>query len=210
MTSKVNKLRRAALQAPVKVEVATKFQTVKTLVQEYLLCPAKHKDAYTAVLMEQFAGKTMIIFCQTVRACQKLALILRNLGYTAIPLHGKLNQSKRLASLNKFKGGMRNILIATDVAARGLDIPTVDIVLNYDIPSSPKVYVHRVGRTARAGRSGRALTIVTQYDLEMFQKIEKLTKQKMPAFNVANLEIREAEEKLLEKKRKKKRKQREG
>jgi len=75
------------------------------------------------------------------------------------------------AILTKFKQGNNNILIATDVAARGIDIPQVEIVVNYDIPSNPKVYIHRVGRTARAGKSGFALNIVTQYDVELFQKL---------------------------------------
>lgn len=88
--------------------------------------------------------------------------MLRNLGFGAIPLHGQLSQSKRFGSLNKFTTGERKILIATDVASRGLDIPSVDLVINYDIPTHPKDYIHRVGRTARADRAGRAISIVTQ------------------------------------------------
>lgn len=91
-------------------------------------------------------------------------------------------QPKRLGALNKFKGGERNILVATDVASRGLDIPSVDVVINYDVPANSKDYIHRVGRTARAGRSGRSVTIVTQYDVELFQKIEYLTENKMEEF----------------------------
>lgn len=77
-------------------------------------------------------------------------------------MHGQMTQTKRLSALNKFKEGSRNILIATDVASRGLDIPDVDLVVNYDIPSNGKDYIHRVGRTARAGKAGRALNFVTQ------------------------------------------------
>ena len=83
-----------------------------------------------------------------------------------------MNQSNRIGALNKFKSNERNILIATDVASRGLDIPNVDLVINYDVPQSPKDYIHRVGRTARAGKTGRSMIFVTQYDVENYQKIE--------------------------------------
>lgn len=89
-------------------------------------------------------------------------MLLRNLGLHAIPLHGKMPQAKRLGALNKFKDKSQSILVATDVASRGLDIPHVDVVINFDIPTHSKDYIHRVGRTARAGRSGRAVTFVTQ------------------------------------------------
>ena len=82
-----------------------------------------------------------------------MTYILRHLGFKAISINGKLTQSNRIAALNKFKSGERNILVATDVASRGIDIPNVDLVINYDIPQQTKDYIHRVGRTARAGKS---------------------------------------------------------
>lgn len=85
-------------------------------------------------------------------------------------------------ALNKYKTGERQILIATDVASRGLDIPSVDLVINFDIPTNSKDYIHRVGRTARAGNSGRAITIVTQYDIEVLQKIESLLGKKLDEY----------------------------
>jgi ATP-dependent RNA helicase DDX47/RRP3 len=97
-------------------------------------------------------------------------------------LHGQLSQPKRLGALNKFKSGQRNILVATDVASRGLDIPNVDLVLNFDIPGHGKDYIHRVGRTARAGRSGRSIAFVTQYDVEPYQRLETLLKMKLTQF----------------------------
>ena len=108
--------------------------------------------------------------------------MLRNLNFKAVNINGSLSQQQRLNSLNRFKSNDRNILIATDVASRGLDIPSVDVVINFDIPGNSKDYVHRVGRTARAGRTGRALTLVTQYDVETFQKIEALIGKKLAEY----------------------------
>ena len=102
------------------------------------------------------------------------------MGFNAVPLHGQLSQSQRLGSLNKFKSNQANILVATDVAARGLDIPSVDVVINYDIPTDSKAYIHRVGRTARAGRSGKSISLITQYDLEMYLRIESVLGKKLP------------------------------
>ncbi|CAG8775101.1 16451_t:CDS:2, partial [Cetraspora pellucida] len=125
---------------------------------------------------------------KTCNDTQRLALLLRNLGFPAIPLHGQLSQSKRLGSLNKFKAGNRNILVATDVASRGLDIPLVDVVINYDIPLNSKDYIHRVGRTARAGRSGKSITLVTQYDVEFYQRIEQVIGKQMELFPIGSKE----------------------
>ncbi|OWF38984.1 probable ATP-dependent RNA helicase DDX47 [Mizuhopecten yessoensis] len=162
MTKKVAKLQRASLQDPVKVEVSSKYQTVDKLMQYYIFIPAKHKDVNLVYILNELAGNSFMVFCSTCANTQRVALMLRNLGMTAIPLHGQLSQAKRLGSLNKFKSKSRSILIATDVASRGLDIPHVDVVINLDIPTHSKDYIHRVGRTARAGRSGKAITFVSQ------------------------------------------------
>mmetsp|Transcript_1325 Transcript_1325/g.1761 ORF Transcript_1325/g.1761 Transcript_1325/m.1761 type:complete len:459 (-) Transcript_1325:253-1629(-) len=182
MTSKVAKLQRASLTNPVKVEVSSKFSTPKTLLQQYLFIPAKYKDCYLAYVLNELAGMTVLVFVATCANAQRTTLLLRNLGFPAICLHGQMSQPKRLGSLNKFKAGDRNILVATDVASRGLDIPAVDAVLNYDIPSHGKDYIHRVGRTARAGRAGRSIAFVTQYDVEVYQRLEALIGKKLPAF----------------------------
>lgn len=118
-------------------------------------------------LLSEFAGQSAIIFTRTVNETQRLAILLRALGFGAIPLHGQLSQSARLGALGKFRARSRDILVATDVAARGLDIPSVDIVVNFDLPPDSKTYIHRVGRTARAGKSGHAISLVTQYDVEV-------------------------------------------
>ncbi|ELR24282.1 DEAD (AspGlu-Ala-Asp) box polypeptide 47 isoform 3, putative, partial [Acanthamoeba castellanii str. Neff] len=175
MTSKVKKLERASLANPVKISVSSKYSTVDTLLQNYVFVPEKFKDCYLVYLLNEFVGNSIIVFVATCNTAQRVALMLRNLGFEALPIHGKMSQSRRIGSLNTFKTGDRNILLATDVASRGLDIPSVDLIINYDIPLNPKDYIHRVGRTARAQRAGRAVSVVTQYDIEFFQKIEQLT-----------------------------------
>lgn len=173
MSSKVESLQRASLKDPLKVSISSTYQTVSTLLQSMLVIPVIHKDTYLVYLLNEFSGRSAIVFTRTVNETQRLALLLRALGFGAIPLHGQLSQSARLGALNKFRAGSRNILIATDVASRGLDIPNVDVVFNYDLPGDDKTYIHRVGRTARAGRSGHAISLVTQYDFEVWQRIEK-------------------------------------
>ncbi|KAL9635892.1 MAG: hypothetical protein Q9164_003184, partial [Protoblastenia rupestris] len=165
MTSKVETLQRASLSNPARISISiNKYQTVSTLLQSYLFIPYKDKDLYLVHLINDHAGQSAIIFTRTVNETQRLAILLRSLGFGAIPLHGQLSQSARLGALGKFRGRSRDILVATDVAARGLDIPSVDIVVNFDLPPDSKTYIHRVGRTARAGKSGHAISMVTQYD----------------------------------------------
>jgi len=190
MSSKVESLQRASLRDPVRVSITSnKYQTVSTLLQSYLFIPHLHKDTYLVYLMNEFAGKTAIVFTRTVNETQRLAILLRTLGFGAIPLHGQLSQSNRFGALNKFRAGSREILIATDVAARGLDIPSVDIVLNYDLPLDSKTYVHRVGRTARAGKSGHAISLVTQYDVEVWLRIEAALGKKQKEYETVKEEV---------------------
>jgi ATP-dependent RNA helicase DDX47/RRP3 len=182
MSKKVGGLQRASLKDPVRVSISnTSHQTVAQLVQEWLLVPAHQKDLYLAYLLSvKYPGLTVIVFARTINKTQELAYLLRRLGLEAIPIHGELAQTHRLAALNKFRAGSRNILVATDVAARGLDIPSVGIVINYDLPDDCTTYVHRVGRTARAGKSGKAISLVTQYDAELWMRIEHARGSKVP------------------------------
>lgn len=201
MTKKVQKLQRVCLRNPVKIEAASKYSTVDTLKQQYRFLPAKHKDCYLVYILTEMAGSTSMVFTRTCDATRLLALILRNLGLKAIPINGHMSQSKRLGALNKFKSGDCNILLCTDVASRGLDIPAVDMVINYDIPTNSKDYIHRVGRTARAGRSGVAISLVNQYELEWYIQIEKLIGKKLPEYPAQEEEVLLLEERVSEAKR---------
>lgn len=198
MTSKVNKLQRAHLKDPVKVEVSSKYQTVSKLQQYMLFIPCKHKHIYLAYILNEIGNKSVIIFCATKLSTLKTALMLRNLGFTAIPLYGKMSQNKRLGALHKFKAKERSILLATDVASRGLDIPCVDFVINFDVPMHSKDYIHRVGRTARAGKSGNAITFVSQYEVEVYQRIEQLLNTKLEVYPTVKEEAMVLEERIVE------------
>ncbi|XP_026725130.1 probable ATP-dependent RNA helicase DDX47 [Trichoplusia ni] len=198
MTKKVQKLQRASLQDPVKVEVSTKYQTVEKLLQYYLFIPVKYKDVYLVHILNEMSGNSFIVFVATCAGALRTALLLRNLGLAAVPLHGQMSQNKRLAALNKFKNKSRSVLICTDVASRGLDIPHVDVVINLDIPLHSKDYIHRVGRTARAGRAGKAITFVSQYDVELYQRIEQLIGKQLPLYKTEESEVMVLQERVSE------------
>ncbi|KAJ5172182.1 ATP-dependent rRNA helicase rrp3 [Penicillium capsulatum] len=190
LSSKVESLQRASLSNPLRVSISSsKYQTVSNLKQYFLLKPLKHKDVHLVYLLNEFAGQSAIVFMRTVHETQRVAFLLRSLGFGAIPLHGQLSQSSRLSAINKFRSKSRNVLVASDVAARGLDIPSVDVVLNYDLPTDSKTYIHRVGRTARAGKSGVAISFVTQYDVEIWQRIEGALGKQLPEYDAPKDEV---------------------
>mmetsp|Transcript_26947 Transcript_26947/g.70811 ORF Transcript_26947/g.70811 Transcript_26947/m.70811 type:complete len:536 (-) Transcript_26947:62-1669(-) len=198
MTSKVQKLQRASLVQPTKIEVSSKYQTVDTLIQRYIFVPQLHKDCYVVYILNEMQGNSFMMFCSTCATTQRVTLMLRDLGFDAICLHGQMSQPKRIGALAKFTGKKNNIIVATDVASRGLDIPHVDCVINYDIPMHSKDYIHRVGRTARAGRSGRAINVVTQYDVELYQRIEKLIGKQLEQHPVNKDEVLQFFERVKE------------
>ncbi len=179
MTSKVAKLQKAALRNPVKVEISGKYDTAKGLTQNLLFVPEKYKMAACVAVCKQYEHMSIIIFVDMCSTASKLTAVLAKLNFKAVALHGQLSQPARLASLNSFKAGQKKILVATDVASRGLDIPAVDLVINYGCPKNGKDYVHRVGRTARAGRKGLAVTVACQYDVESFCRLEAMLGKKL-------------------------------
>lgn len=160
--------------------------TVEELDQRYLLIPSQVKDCYLVHLLQTFIeNKSVIIFTHTCRSSQVLSYLLRKVEIKCAALHSLMPQRERLSSLARFKSGVVKILVATDVASRGLDIPQVELVLNYNVPASPTDYIHRVGRTARAGRGGMALTLLTQYDIERLKAIEKHINVEMTEFETS-------------------------
>jgi ATP-dependent RNA helicase DDX49/DBP8 len=146
------------------------------LKQTYLQVPMTHKDAFLHVLLlvdTIGALASIIIFCNRTKTADLLHRILLSLDHSVTSLHSRMPQSQRNKNLSDFRSSKARLLIATDVAARGLDIPNVTLVINYDVPRNPNDYIHRVGRTARAGRGGTSITFVGQRDVELILAIEK-------------------------------------
>ena len=137
--------------------------------QRYVFAPQNMKHVYVAVLVRT---RPAIVFCSSILRAEVIHRMLRSLDVPATALHSALPYRLRLANLRAFRSGEAPVLVATDVAARGLDIPAVPLVVNYDVPAAPATYVHRVGRTARAGRSGRAVTLVDDRSVAAFKAIE--------------------------------------
>ncbi|XP_027062063.1 DEAD-box ATP-dependent RNA helicase 36-like [Coffea arabica] len=175
MTSDLQTLMELSANKAYFYEAYEGFKTVETLKQQYVFIPKNVKDVYLLYILsklEDMGVRSAIIFVSTCRSCQLLSLLLEELDVEAAALHSFKSQSLRLSAVHRFKSGQVPILLATDVASRGLDIPTVDLVINYDIPRFPRDYVHRVGRTARAGRGGLAVSFITQNDVDLIHEIE--------------------------------------
>jgi ATP-dependent RNA helicase DDX47/RRP3 len=175
LSAKVDRLQKASLRDPVTVAVHRNNSTVETLKQYFIFAPFSQMLVYLHLYLVQETGNHIIVFCQSAAVVQKTTLALRILGHRALPLMGKMNQENRTIALTKFKEGKIRVLVCTDLAQRGLDIPHTDVVVNYSLPLDTKSYIHRVGRTARAGSQGKAVNLISQYDVVQLQKIEGTT-----------------------------------
>ncbi|MET0897930.1 MAG: DEAD/DEAH box helicase [Mycobacterium sp.] len=179
MPPAIRKITTKYLHDAVEVSVKTKTATAENITQRYILVDGRRKmDALTRVLeVEQFAA--MIIFVRTKQATEEVAEKLRARGFAAAAINGDIAQNQRERTIAGLKDGSIDILVATDVAARGLDVDRISHVVNYDIPHDPESYVHRIGRTGRAGRSGTALLFVSPRERHLLKSIERVTRQKV-------------------------------
>lgn len=173
MPPRIAALARDYLRDPQKVAIEAKKRTVAQITQTfYEVMPSQKVEALVRILDHETPGST-IIFCRTRREVDELGEVLQLRGYQAETLHGELNQPSRDRVMNRFRSGQADLLIATDVAARGLDIDQVTHVINYDIPWDAESYIHRIGRTGRAGRSGEAITLISPRERWQLRTIER-------------------------------------
>jgi ATP-dependent RNA helicase RhlE len=189
MAPEIERITNTFLSAPAKIEVARAATTSDTITQSVIMFKASRKDREgtekRALLRGMIASEAenctnAIIFCNRKMDVDVVAKSMQKYGLDAAPIHGDLDQSKRMETLDNFRSGALRFLVASDVAARGLDVPNVSHVFNYDVPSHAEDYVHRIGRTGRAGKSGTAMMICSPRDEKNFAAIEGLVKMEIP------------------------------
>ena len=173
---------------PETVRVVKKELTVPKVAQYYYEVKPKNKVEVMCRLLDMYAPKLSVVFCNTKRQVDELVEALQGRGYFAEGLHGDLKQAQRDKVMNSFRNGRTEILIATDVAARGIDVDDVEAVFNYDIPQDDEYYVHRIGRTGRAGREGKAFSIVVGKEVYKLRDIQRYCKTKIVPQAVPSLD----------------------
>jgi superfamily II DNA/RNA helicase len=195
MPPEIQRLTDQFLHNPVRIEVSRPATTAANITQEVVEIPANDwakREALRRLIRE--AEPTLnnaIVFCNRKRDVDVVAKSLVKHGFDAAPIHGDLDQSLRTKTLDKFRAGELKILVASDVAARGLDVPAVSHVFNFDVPIHADDYVHRIGRTGRAGRSGAAYMLASHRDGKYIEAIEKVTGQKLARREMMDIEVRE-------------------
>lgn len=187
MSNEIERVAYSLLIDPKTVEVSPRGTAAATVHQTAYPVDQASKTSLLLDLLEKENFERVLVFTRTKRAADRIAHILEKRDHSINRIHGDRSQSQREAALNGFKNGKTRVLVATDVAARGIDIESVSHVINYDIPEIPEDYVHRIGRTGRAGSTGRAITLFTMAEEHSMKAIEKLTGQKvdrvlMPGF----------------------------
>ena len=180
MPPEISDLVNSLLHDPARVAVDPISSPVEAIEQSVYFVDKNNKTRLLAHLMDQLGVKNALVFTRTKHGANKVARDLEKAGVTAAAIHGNKSQSARVAALEGFKEGKTKVLVATDIAARGIDISELSHVFNYDLPEVPETYVHRIGRTARAGADGTAVSFCAPEEMEYLAGIEKLNRRKIP------------------------------
>jgi ATP-dependent RNA helicase RhlE len=186
MPTEIGKLAAELLKDPARVSVTPQATTVERVDQSLLFVEAQRKRALLAELFAERALSRVIVFTRTKRGADRVARYLEASGVSAASIHGDKSQSQRERALAAFKAGACRALVATDIAARGIDVDSVSHVINYELPNVPEAYVHRIGRTARAGAEGVAISLCSDDERALLRDIQKVTRQTIPTFDRRN------------------------
>ena len=179
ITDKIRKLSKLLLRSPVFIETAKKNTTVKNVLQIAYKVDEEQKAEATAYLIGSRNYEQVLVFTRTKKSADALTDILKEYGLKAEVIHGDIQRSTRLRRIKEFKSGKFQVLVATDIASRGLDIAELPCVINYELPAAPSDYIHRVGRTGRAGREGEAISLLDIYERFEIRDIERIMDEKI-------------------------------
>ena len=179
MPSAIATLSKSILVNPVRVEVTPESPAAETVEQHVYIVEKTQKSELLINLLNQKRNQSVLVFSRTKHGADKIARILNKKGINCEAIHGNKTQNARQRALTNFKSGKTSVIIATDIAARGIDIVNLELVINYDMPDVAETYIHRIGRTGRAGQNGTALTFCTAEEKAMVKDIQKLTGKKL-------------------------------
>jgi ATP-dependent RNA helicase RhlE len=179
-SDEIRDLANGLLNSPQHIQVTPRNTTVESIAQKVLTVDAKRKPELLIHLIKEHNWFQVLVFSRTKHGANKLAAQLVKYGITALPIHGNKSQNARTRALAEFKSGKLQVLVATDIAARGIDIDELPHVVNFDLPNVPEDYVHRIGRTGRAGATGEALSLVAPDEMNLLRDIERFTKRALP------------------------------
>ena len=183
MPPEILRLAQDYMKEPKEIRLNEEELSLDTIAQSYLIVHEREKFKHLCNFIKNRDKKQTIVFAATKQRTQRLANDLKQEGFRAITIHGDLSQKQRDIAMYRFKNGNEDILVATDIAARGIDVPAVGHVINYDIPEDPLIYFHRIGRTARAGATGKAISLVSQDRVDNFGRILRQTEQPVHKLN---------------------------
>ncbi|MBF0760109.1 DEAD/DEAH box helicase [Dysgonomonas mossii] len=184
MPSTIASLSRSILRDPLKVEVTPASSVIDTIKQYLYFVEKQEKKDLLINLLKKDKKQSVLVFSRTKHGADKIARLLCKAGIGSEAIHGNKSQNARQRALNNFKSQKTRVLIATDIAARGIDVDQLELVINYDLPDVPETYVHRIGRTGRAGNSGTALTFCSVEENAMLNDIQKLTGKKLNQLSI--------------------------
>ncbi|MBU4347218.1 DEAD/DEAH box helicase [Patescibacteria group bacterium] len=175
------------MRFPVNIEVAPSGTPAENVNHEMIVIKKEDRLAQLGKILASYHG-SILVFCRTKHAVKKITVSVRQMGHTAAEIHSNRSLSQRSSALKAFKNGQVRILVATDIAARGLDVKGIELVLNFDLPENAEDYVHRIGRTGRAGSAGQAVSFVSPTEMRAVEKIEHIIKKTIPLTKLAEPE----------------------
>lgn len=191
MPTELRKLAHDILHKPITVQLSNTAPVASVKHAVYPVSP-QLKTALLIKLLQTIESKSILVFTRTKQKAKQVAQQLENVGYNATSLQGNLSQSKRKTALNAFRDGSMPILVATDIAARGIDVAHISHVINYDMPDTLEAYTHRIGRTGRANKQGDALTFITREDAHRVRAIERAIGSRIPSHTLSNFDYKES------------------